>query len=119
RRRASAERALAESLAFRKAMEDSLSTGLRARDLDGRITYVNPAFCAMVGFGADELKSSTRPPYWPPARADEYSRRHVLRVSSPADVAADSREGHETVFMRKNGERFPVMIYEAAPVDRG
>jgi two-component system sensor histidine kinase DctS len=37
--------ALAEALAFRKAMEDSLVTGLRARDLDGRITYVNPAFC--------------------------------------------------------------------------
>ena len=25
-------------------MEDSLVTGLRARDLQGRITYVNPAF---------------------------------------------------------------------------
>jgi hypothetical protein len=33
RRRAEAERALAEALAFRKAMEDSLITGLRARDL--------------------------------------------------------------------------------------
>jgi two-component system sensor histidine kinase DctS len=50
RRRAVAERALAEALAFRKAMEDSLSTGLRARDLKGRVTYANPAFCAMVGF---------------------------------------------------------------------
>jgi two-component system sensor histidine kinase DctS len=33
-------------------MEDSLVTGLRARDLQGRITYVNPAFCEMVGFEA-------------------------------------------------------------------
>ncbi|MDO9461314.1 MAG: PAS domain-containing sensor histidine kinase, partial [Alphaproteobacteria bacterium] len=40
RRRAAAERALAESLAYRKAMEDSLVTGLRARDLEGKITYV-------------------------------------------------------------------------------
>ena len=40
RRRAGAEAALAEALAFRKAMEDSLVTGLRARDLSGRITYV-------------------------------------------------------------------------------
>jgi two-component system sensor histidine kinase DctS len=31
-------------------MEDSLITGLRARDLDGEVTYANPAFCAMVGF---------------------------------------------------------------------
>jgi PAS domain-containing protein len=45
RRRLKAENDLAEALAFRKAMEDSLVTGLRARDLQGRITYVNPAFC--------------------------------------------------------------------------
>ena len=50
RRRLRAEQDLADALAFRKAMEDSLVTGLRARDLQGRITYVNPAFCEMVGF---------------------------------------------------------------------
>ena len=55
RRRQRAERDLADALAFRKAMEDSLVTGLRARDLQGRITYVNPAFCEMVGFTAEEL----------------------------------------------------------------
>jgi PAS domain-containing protein len=50
RRRLRVEQDLADALAFRKAMEDSLVTGLRARDLQGRITYVNPAFCQMVGF---------------------------------------------------------------------
>ena len=25
-------------------------TGMRAMDMEGRITYVNPAFCAMTGF---------------------------------------------------------------------
>ena len=63
RLRTGAEGALAEALAFRKAMEDSLATGLRARDLGGRITYVNPAFCEMVGFTAAELRSSESPPY--------------------------------------------------------
>ena len=58
RRRLRAERDLADALAFRKAMEDSVITGLRARDLQGRITYVNPAFCEMVGFSVDELMSS-------------------------------------------------------------
>ena len=38
RRRLKAESDLADALAFRKAMEDSLVTGLRARDLHGRIT---------------------------------------------------------------------------------
>ena len=114
RRRAEVERALAESLAFRKAMEDSLSTGLRARDMQGRISYVNPAFCAMVGYSADEVTGQVPPPYWPPERVEEYTRRQALRLSAAGER---SREGFETVFMRKNGERFPVMIYEAPLVD--
>ncbi len=122
RRRARVETALAEALAFRKAMEDSLITGLRARDLVGAITYVNPAFCAMVGYSADEMRqwpTPQRPPYWPPEHADEYQRRQLARLTmgTRGRSAAESREGFETLFMRKSGERFPVMIYEAPLVD--
>ena len=116
RRRAAAEERLAEALAFRKAMEDSLITGLRARDLAGRITYVNPAFSRMVGFDADELQRVATPPYWPPERVAEYAERQAQRLA-PGGATGDARVGHETVFMRKNGERFPVMIYEAPLVD--
>ena len=120
RRRAGAEAALAESLAFRKAMEDSLVTGLRARDLSGRITYVNPAFCDMVGFGAAELVDATSPPYWPPELVDDYTRRQVQRLDAIArgeSLAQEAREGFETTFMRRSGERFPVLIFEAPLVD--
>jgi len=119
RRRAQAERALAEALAFRQAMENSLPTGLRARDLDGMVTYVNPAFCTMVGFTPEELRVPPpgHPPYWPPEFAPEYERRQRERLSAPAVSGREAREGHETVFMRKGGERFPVMIYEAPLVD--
>ena len=117
RRRSIAESALAEALAFRRAMEDSLVTGLRARDVRGRITYVNPAFCAMVGFEAHELIGSDPPPYWPPERIEEYRQRQAERLSLRRDLAAQ-REGFETQFMRRNGERFPVMIYEAPLLDR-
>ena len=118
RRRAMAEGALAEALAFRKAMEDSLVTGLRARGLDGGISYVNPAFCAMVGFSPDELRAAAEPPYWPPEHRVEYRRRQSLRLSpDAAALNAAAREGFETEFMRKGGERFPVMIYEAPLVD--
>jgi len=116
RRRARAEAALAESLAFRKAMEDSLLTGLRARDRDGRIVYVNPAFCTMVGYASDELLRAGQPPYWPPERVADYQQRQALRLA-PGGAAPPPQEGYETVFMRKNGERFPVMIYEAPLVD--
>lgn len=120
RRRSQAERALAEALAFRQAMEDSLITGLRARDLQGQITYVNPAFCTMVGFSADELRRpalSGTSLYWPPERAPEYARHQAARLSLPEALRRESREGFETEFMRQSGERFPVMIYEAPLVD--
>lgn len=105
------ERDLADALAFRKAMEDSLVTGLRARDLQGRITYVNPAFCDMVGFTQEELMGQALPaPYWPPELADEYSKRQEVRL---AGQHAPPREGFESVFMRKDGSRFPVLIIEA------
>ncbi|HET7868210.1 MAG TPA: PAS domain S-box protein [Burkholderiaceae bacterium] len=113
RRRAGAERRLAEALAFRRAMEDSLVTGLRARDLQGTITYVNPAFCAMVGFRAEELVGQQSPPYWPPELLDEYAQRQTQRQAGDAP----SSDGFETLFMRRDGERFPVRIFEAPLVD--
>ncbi|HYD74553.1 two-component system sensor histidine kinase NtrB [Ramlibacter sp.] len=111
RKRFQAENDLADALAFRKAMEDSLVTGLRARDLAGRITYVNPAFCSMVGFSAEELLGHGTPaPYWPPERAGEYQQRQEVRL---AGRHVPPREGFESVFMRKDGSRFPVLIIEA------
>ncbi|MCY1518723.1 Adaptive-response sensory-kinase SasA [compost metagenome] len=110
RRRLRAERDLADALAFRKAMEDSVITGLRARDLQGRITYVNPAFCEMVGFTPEELMAdSVEAPYWPTELAHEYHLRQTRRFAG----GLPPREGFESVFMRKDGTRFPVLIFEA------
>ncbi len=110
RRRLKAEHELGEALAFRKAMEDSLVTGLRARDREGRISYVNPAFCAMVGFEAQELIGQCAPmPYWPPEMVGEYQQRQAVRLAGNAPP----REGYESVFMRKDGTRFAVLVIEA------
>ncbi len=110
RRRLKAERDLADALAFRKAMEDSLVTGLRARDLKGRITYVNPAFCQMVGFKAEQLLGASAPmPYWPTEMVGEYQQRQAVRLAGNAPP----REGFESVFVRQDGSRFPVLIFEA------
>jgi two-component system sensor histidine kinase DctS len=110
RRRLKAERDLADALAFRKAMEDSLVTGLRARDLKGRITYVNPAFCQMVGFDAEQLLGKSAPmPYWPSEMVGEYQQRQAVRLAGNSPP----REGFESVFVRKDGSRFLVLIFEA------
>ena len=110
RLRQRAERELAEALAFRKAMENSLVTGLRARDMEGRITYVNPAFCQLVGRHQSALLGHGAPaPYWPPELVDEYQRRQAIRLAGQTLP----REGFESVFMRPDGTRFPVLIIEA------
>lgn len=110
RRRIKVENDLSEALAFRKAMEDSVLTGLRARDLSGRITYVNPAFCQMVGIPANELLNQSFPsPYWPPELAETYQQRQTIRLAG----SNLPREGHESLFIKPDGTRFPVLIMEA------
>jgi two-component system sensor histidine kinase DctS len=112
-RRLDAEQALSKEYAFRKAMEDSLFTGLRARDLEGRIIYVNPAFCRMTGFAPDELVNRLPPmPYWAPEEREATQAAHQQSLAGQAP-----NEGVELRFQRKNGERFDALIYEAPLID--
>ncbi len=111
--RLAAEQALREEYAFRKAMEDSLVTGLRARDLEGRIIYVNPAFCRMVGWNAEELIGRGPPmPYWAPEFID-----HTVVMHDQILASTGPHEPVEVRFRRKSGERFDVLIYEAPLID--
>lgn len=111
-RRLAAEGALRQQMAFRTAMENSLVTGLRARDLEGRVTYVNPAFCQMVGLPPEELIGKAPPmPYWAPEAMAEYQAR-LDRV-----LAGHATPQFETTFRRADGERIPVLIFEAPLVD--
>ena len=111
-RRLAAEGALRQQVAFRTAMENSLMTGLRARDLEGRITYVNPAFCEMVGIPADRLVGKLPPmPYWAPEAMNEYQQRFTQVLAGTVTPQ------YETIFLRANGERFPVLIFESPLVD--
>jgi len=112
-RRLAAEQALRGETQFRKAMEDSLLTGLRARDLDGRITYVNPAFCRMVGYSAEELIGKLPPmPYWDPDHIDRTQEVHdmILAGEGPS-------EGVELRLRRKSGEQIDTLIFEAPLID--
>jgi two-component system sensor histidine kinase DctS len=107
-----AEAALRQQMAFRTAMENSLLTGLRARDLEGRVTYVNPAFCQMVGLPAEELIGKKPPmPYWAPEAMAEYEGRFATVLAGTATPQ------FETVFQRSDGVRIPVLVFEAPLVD--
>ncbi len=113
RKRLDAETALRAESAFRRAMEDSLTVGMRARDLDGRIIYVNSAFCRMLGVEPDTLVGQSPPmPYWDPNDLDRTRAIHdrVLAGDAPA-------EGFELKFRRADGTLFDVLIYEAPLID--
>lgn len=112
-RRQAVEEQLRQEHAFRKAMEDSLDTGMRARNLDGEIIYVNPAFCRMVGWTATELIGRRPPmPYWADDYLDETRAIHdqVLAGDGP-------EEGFELKFRRRDGDVIDVLIHEAPLVD--
>ena len=112
-RRQQAEIALRAESAFRKAMEDSMLTGMRARDLDGRLTYVNAAFCHMTGFTAAELLGLKAPmPYWDPERLEQTFELHRQILSN-----GSATEGTEVRLRRKNGETLDVLVFEAPLID--
>jgi len=112
-RRQAAETALREQINFRAAMENSLVTGLRARDLDGRVTYVNPAFSRMVGLEAEDIVGRVPPmPYWAPEAVDEYQKRFSQVLAGTV-----TPQGFETIFQHADGRRIPVLIYESPLVD--
>jgi len=113
RRRSQIQHALVQETNFRRAMEDSMLTGMRALDNEGRITYVNPAFCAMTGFSEAELVGRLPPfPYWPPDRVEENARllAQEMQGRSPAG-------GIEVKVMRKDGGLFDARMYVSPLVD--
>ncbi len=113
KKRSRAEEALRAEHAFRAAMEDSLTVGMRARDLQGKVIYVNPAFCKMTGFSPEELVGATPPmPYWAPEQLEESYAMHQTVMAGEAPI-----DGFEMTFMRKNGERFNALVYEAKLID--
>lgn len=111
--RSQAEMQLRAETALRQAMEDSLVSGMRAMDKDGRLIYVNRAFCEMTGFSSDELLGQQPPlPYWPPEELD--------RCQAAFDAIRQGRadpNGQAVRFMRKNGERFDVSLHGSSLID--
>lgn len=112
-RRLQMQSALVSEANFRRAMENSMLTGMRAMDMEGRITYVNPAFCAMTGFSEAELIGRQPPfPHWPPDRYEENNRlfQQELQGRSPAG-------GIEVKVMRKDGSLFDARMYVSPLID--
>src|ERR1041385_1646730 len=106
RARRQAEKKFWEEHAFRQAIETSIPSGISVVNLDGRQTYVNPAFCEMVGWTEAELIGA-KPPfvYWPPEDVE-----HITSALARALSGDEAPEGLELRFVRKSGERLDVFL---------
>jgi len=87
---------------FRSAMENSTPVGIRAHDMDKRITYVNRAFCEMTGYTAGELVGK-KPPFafWPEGKRDELNENlnRALTLAS----STEKKIGIEGTIIHRNG----------------
>jgi len=113
RRRLQAQRALQSETLFRRAMENSMLTGMRALDLNGRITYVNPAFCSMTGWNEADLVGAQAPfPYWPAAHVENLHARLDDELSGRTNAG-----GFEMPVQRKDGSTFYARMYVSPLID--
>jgi PAS domain S-box-containing protein len=106
RHRRHSEEKLNTEYTFRQAIENSVPAGISVVDLEGRQTYVNPAFCAMVCWSEAELVGA-RPPfaYWP---EEEISA--ITEALGKASQGHSPPGGVELRFGRRTGERFDVLL---------
>ncbi len=105
--------ALQQAQAFRQSMEDSLLVGMRARDLEGRIVYVNAAMCDMVGYRADELIGQLPPyPYWHPDDLDRHWNDSDTVLAGKA-----SPQGRENRLRHRDGSDVYTMFYTTRLID--
>ena len=113
RRRMQAQQALVAETNFRRAMENSVLTGMRALDMEGRITYVNAAFCQMTGWNEAELVGQTPPySYWPE------SDHEVLHAKLRDELSGKTIQGGFQVRVRrKSGTLFDARLYVSPLID--
>jgi PAS domain S-box-containing protein len=113
RRRMQAQHALIVETNFRRAMENSMPTGMRALDLQGRITYVNAAFCQMTGWEESELVGLTAPfPYWPEEDRESLAARLEDELSGRVTPG-----GFQVRVKRKGGILFDARIHVSPLID--
>ncbi|MDH5207271.1 MAG: PAS domain S-box protein, partial [Burkholderiaceae bacterium] len=106
-RQARVEQVLRAETAFRRAMEDSLATGMEVIDRDALIRHVNSAFCQMTGWSEGELVGRAPPfPYWPP---EQYAEHREQLAATLAGNAPPS--GFELKVLRKDGTLFDARMY--------
>lgn len=106
RARRQSEEQFAREQTFRRTIEESIPSGIAAVDAEGRHTYVNTAFCQMVGWSEAELLGTQPPyPYWPPESAND-----IQKLFSMVAHGQSPPEGFELRFRHRAGTVFDVLL---------
>ena len=100
---------------FRKVLEDSMPVGIRAHDMEKRITYVNRSFSEMTGWAQEELLGLKPPfPFWPAELHDE------LMQKMAGALEGNVKSGIEGTIQRKDGTRIATRTFIAPLInDKG
>jgi PAS domain S-box-containing protein len=113
RERFETQQALVAEMTFRRAMENSMLNGMRTIDFEGRITYVNPAFCRMTGWNEADLLGKLPPyPYWPSGEYEKLDKQIQLVLGGHL-----STSGYEMRVQRPDGSTFYARMHVSALVD--
>ncbi len=106
-----AEEKLRASEEMFRSMIRHAGLGIAYTGLDGKHVDVNEAFCKMTGFSRDELIGCGMPyPYWPAEVTGRFT--DSMRKALEGGIAIA-----ETLFLRKDGSRFPVRIHPSVVRD--
>ena len=101
---------------FRSAMENSTPVGIRAHDMNRAITYVNPAFCEMTGWSAEELIGLSPPfAFWPEEQKEELTEK--MNQALKMTLNQDKKIGVEGSILHRNGSVIQTRTFIAPLID--
>ncbi|MHA1577054.1 MAG: PAS domain-containing sensor histidine kinase, partial [Candidatus Thorarchaeota archaeon] len=103
-------RDLAESKTRYQLLVETMNDGLAIDDKEGQLTYVNAAFCRMLGYEPEELFGKN----WSDL-TDEMTTEDVK--TKRIDREAGISESYELTWRHKNGDAVPTIVSAAPYVD--
>ncbi|MBX3452753.1 MAG: response regulator [Planctomycetaceae bacterium] len=105
------EQALLDSDAFYQSLVNTLPMAMFRKDLEGRVTYVNPRICGILQRSAREILGKTDYDLFPHELAQKY-RADDARVIESGEIYETTEE-----FQRPNGERGYMFVIKAPVYD--
>jgi PAS domain S-box-containing protein len=108
------EKHLIDETNFRRAVVDSMPLGIRIHDTDAKIRYVNPAFCRMIGWTAEDLIDRSPPyPFW----SNNELPQLMQKFRSALEANQAPKQGIEAELVTKSGQVISTRTYVSQLID--